>query len=85
MTEIKLYIESELNKRYETVEIDGNNCFLVSDNTVVRIGKLNNAIVVEYADSIKDAEKNYFEDGGVFDSELYPGEKMVQAILKEIA
>ena len=58
-------LESRLSSKYEQITINSRNCFSMNDGTVVRLTGIPDydSIVVEFAESRAEAEKNLFEDG----------------------
>lgn len=84
MNEIADYLNSELERKYHSVMIDGEKCFL-ANNAIIKITCVKglDSIVVEYADNADEARKNRFEDGENFNIELGK-EKILQRILEEI-
>lgn len=59
-------INKELRKRYESIEVNGTQCFLAG-SVVVRVDTFQGCFVVEYANNIDEAEKNIFEDGDLIE------------------
>lgn len=64
-------LENKLSNTYETIDINSKVCFLKSDGTVVHLTGIPSfhSIVVEFADTLSDAEKNLFEDGDMVSTE----------------
>lgn len=79
-------MENRLKKRYKTLTINDENCFLTEDGTILHLTGLKdfNAIVIEYALSEEEAKKNMFEDGDLFYLDEMNEEQMFGAMIEEI-
>ena len=79
-------LEERLKSTYESIKVNDENCFLKKTGEIFRLfGMKNfNAICVEYATNIKEAEKNLYEDGDLFYMDELNEEDMLKAIINEI-
>lgn len=80
-------IERRLAEKYEGIRINGENCFLKEDGTVFHLCGLTepfNAVVIEYASTIEEAEKNMSEDGDLFYMDEMTEDEIYQAMINEI-
>ena len=79
-------LEKLLAQQFERLCVNGNLCFRKQNGVVFSLCVFpkDAAIVVEYADTIDDAEKNLFEDGDLFYIEEMDEETMYQAVIQEI-
>lgn len=79
-------LENRLKSRFEQIEINGRNCFILGNDEIIHLTGLTsfNAIVIEYAESKDDADKNMFEDGDLFYLDELDEDAMFEAMIREI-
>lgn len=91
-TEIRSKRMETLNKKlqqiYENVQIEDIPCFIISSGVVCRLDDLGdeyNALVIEYADNLENANKGIFgEDGDLFYMDELSEDEMFNAMVQEI-
>lgn len=72
---------------YEKVTINGDKCFLLPNGNVICVTALGgevNALIIEFADNIEEAQKYNTEDGRLYYTEELDPEEMLDEMLKEI-
>ena len=81
-------LSEKLSQIYESVEIDGRQCFVSSRGVIFRLDSLGgecNALVIEYADTLDLAKKGIFgEDGDLFYMDEFNEDEMLNAMIQEI-
>lgn len=80
-------INQYLRGRFESVQINGTECFILPAGTIIHLesmGDSYNAIVVGYANNMKEAKNNMFEDGDLFYMDEMSREEMLEAVIREI-
>lgn len=79
------YLNQELAKRYKQIDLNGRTCFRTDSGDIICLDSVFNkqCVVVEYAENVKAAKNNLFEDGDLFDMEL-PPDRMLRGMLSEI-
>lgn len=81
------YLLENLRKQFQSVKINGKDLLQTDNGTVFALTAFPGeaALVIEYAESIFEAELNRFEDGERFYLEDYQdAEKMLDDMLKEV-
>ena len=86
--EYREYIEKKLYDEFEEKEINRERCFLLPDGQAIHIDFItlggDQALVIEFADSVIEAKKYHMEDGNVyFISDMTP-EEMFRQMMEEI-
>lgn len=78
--------EQLLDQEYEQVKVNGEKCFRISSDRIITVTSLHsfNALTIEYADSLKEAVNNAYEDGDLFYMEDYEDDELFHAMLQEI-
>jgi hypothetical protein len=80
-------LERQFEERYgKPFNVSGKKCFMVGNDEFFMVTGLSweNAIVIEYASSKAEAEKNMFEDGDLFYMEELSDKEMFESMVKEI-
>lgn len=79
-------VEEILKTKYRQKVINNRVFFVTEDDNLFSLDFIceYNAIVVEYADSQHDAEKNCLEDGNLFYVEEMTTDEIVKAIIEEV-
>ncbi len=79
-------LNSKLATEFEQININRLNCFLLPSGVIINLfsSKDWKAVGVQYADNLKEAKKNLFEDGDLFYLEDMTEEELYLALLKEI-
>ena len=80
-------INERLAARYKLRLLCGKRFYELPNGEIIRVVKFTalNAYVVEYAENIEEAEKNWFEDGEVFyESDYSDEEALIEDVLWEI-
>ena len=77
---------ANLESIYKSCEINGKKCFLRSDGVLFAVDYIASfgAFVIEYADSMMDAELNRYEDGDLFYISDQDEKTLFQRIIQEI-
>lgn len=84
---IRKNIEEKLKKRYDFFVLNERVCFLTPDRLIARVDLFGNEpgiVVMEYAENMQEAEKNWFEDGELFYLKEFSEEEIYNAIIEEI-
>lgn len=84
---VKKIIESELIKKNEYEVIDGRVCFKTSSGGYIRldtIGDNFNCVVIEFAETRKEAENNRFEDGDLLGVDAFSDDDMLKMVEQQI-
>ena len=84
---VKKIIESELIKKNEYEVIDGRACFKTSSGGYIRldtIGDNFNCVVIEFAETRKEAENNRFEDGDLLGVDTFSDDDMLKMVEQQI-
>ena len=80
-------LNKKLGEKFEELSLHGAKHYKLPDGEIIILCELLTfeAIVVEYADNLEEAERNRFEDGKLFYFSDYQDEKeLLKAILSEI-
>lgn len=79
-------LENRLKNRYEQIEVNNRNCFLLENGEIIQLTGLKSfgAIVIEYAETMEEAEKNMFEDGDLFYLDELDENQMFEQMIREI-
>lgn len=80
------YLENKLQSKYQSIEIQGNHCFITNKDEIIHLTGLKNfrAIVIEYAETLEEAKRNLFEDGDLFYIDELTEDEMLNKMIKEI-
>ena len=81
------YLLENLRKQFQSVKVNGKDLLQTDNGTVFTLTAFpgDNALVIEYAENIFEAELNRFEDGERFYLEDYKdAERMLDDMLKEV-
>lgn len=64
-------VEARFSKEYETLQINGQKCFIGNNGTVFYFVALEQfrCLLVEYADNINAAKSGAFDDGDLVDAD----------------
>lgn len=76
-----------LQNRYPSIVVNGSVCFVTDDGVIFQIVCLKDfkAFVIGYAETMEEAEKNFFEDGDLFYMDEFSSEdEMFAEMIKEI-
>lgn len=79
-------IKAVFLEKYESIRINGEDCYLLKSGVVFRVVALGdefNALVIEYSGDIEEYKKNNSEDGDLFFMDMEK-EEMLRAMSKEI-
>lgn len=81
-------LNEKLQQKYENVKIENIPCFVINNGVVCRLDDLGdeyNALVIEYADNLENANKGIFgEDGDLFYMDELSEDEMFTAMIQEI-
>ena len=80
-------IENRVAAKYKMFQLHGKRAYALPDGEIIRVCHFISfkAYVIEYAENMEEAEKEWFEDGKVFYPEDYIDEEMlIEDIIKEI-
>lgn len=80
-------LADRLQNRYSPIVVNESVCFVTDDGKIFQIVCLKDfkVFVIGYADTMEEAEKNFFEDGDLFYMDEFSSEdEMFAAMIKEI-
>lgn len=79
-------LETRFAQTFDVCVIRERTCFVRGDGAVFAVDAILpfGALVLEYADSVEQAEQNIFEDGDLFYLEEIDEDAMYQSMLREI-
>lgn len=78
-------IEKRIAKKENPALIENRACFETASGGFLRLDVIfGNSIVIEYAENLKEAKNNRFEDGDIFSTEEYNEDKLVDIIERAI-
>lgn len=83
----KARIEERLAARYSEIEIKGERCFLKRTGGVFHIdtiGGEHNCLVIEFAESLREAEACFPDDGRLYYMDDMSEAEMFEAMIQEI-
>lgn len=83
---IRNSLEEMLSYQFDSVDVNGKRGFQKTDGTIFIVSSFpgEDAVVVEYADTFADAQKNLFEDGDRFYLSGITTEQLYRQILEEV-
>ena len=84
--EMLLYVRSKLLKKYKMQKVGKTERFITDKGVVFSVFQFpgENALCIEYAEDLRSAMQNAFEDGDRFYLDDFDGDSMVSAMLDEI-
>lgn len=87
MLELLKRLEDRLSRVFEIVTVGNNVCFRLDNGTIAHLIAFVDwkCIVVEYADNVKEAKKNMYEDGDQFYISEMSEEDLFNAIVEEMS
>lgn len=82
---IKRQIENKIAQKKQPTYIENRACFKTLSSGFLRLDIIyGDSIVIEFAENIKEAKNNRFEDGDIFPVEEYDEEKLYKIIEQAI-
>ena len=85
MTTIKRKIENKISEKIQPTYIGNRTCFATLSGGFLRLDEIfGDSIVIEFAENIKEAKNNRFQDGDIFWLEEYDEEELCEIIERAI-
>ena len=82
---IKKQIEKKIAEKKQPTVIGDRTCFETLSGGFLRLDEIyGDSIVIEFAENIKEARNNRFEDGDIFPAEEYDEENLCKIIEQAI-
>ena len=79
MKETLKYINKYLEEHYKRKRINENDCFVLEDG-LLKVSATSELVIIEFAETEGDANKNLFEDCGVYN--IKQGKEEILELIK---
>lgn len=78
-------IEKRIAEKQWPIVIENRACFLTASEGLLRLDVIfGDSIVIEFAENMKEAENNRFEDGDIFPLKKYTEEELINIVREAI-